>query len=70
MCIRDSYFPSDEPDAMAQTLVHLASLSAKELDDLGEKGREFVLTQKNEQMQGKRLFTLLSSLNKEALEKP
>ncbi len=65
-----TYFPSDEPDAMAQTLVHLASLSAKELDALGEKGREFVLTQKNEQMQGKRLFTLLSSLNKEALEKP
>ncbi len=53
-----TYVPDDSLEALAQTLQQVASLPAQVRGEMGQKAREFVLTQKNPKAQTAKILAL------------
>ncbi len=65
--IPDEYFKylipleSTQPEKIADSIRAIASMSREELDDIGKKSRKFVIEEKNNTIQGRKIFDFIES---------
>jgi glycosyltransferase involved in cell wall biosynthesis len=56
------YFPENNIDSMSKTITQILSSSKEELDLIGKRAQEFVINNKNNKIQAKKILDLLESL--------
>lgn len=60
-----TYIKEDVTDGMADKIVEICELSQKELDNIGNKNRRFIVSYKNNNFQTMRILKMISSLEDE-----
>lgn len=57
------YFKGSDVESMAEDIMEICELPKGIRNDFGKKARNFILTKKNEKIQGEKLFKMLSDLS-------